>query len=224
MNMMISYQELVRTFPKISPSLLFRTSESGQQLIDYLKHGGETKSILPRRRLSLCVGNDRLCYVILKGSVIAHRHSDDLAVLTLTGPALIGVGNLLTVELDGYIKTLTRCDMVILNMDTVHEMINTQQLWDLVAKHMMLISGMLYHHSELLTAPSAYGVVRQQLYELINEHPTIRNNITAERYIRDKTLLSRSGVMRILSGLKEGGYIELHRGILTRVSSLPEKF
>jgi uncharacterized membrane protein len=33
-----------------------------------------------------------------------------------------------------------------------------------------------------------------------------RRGITAERYIRDKTQLSRSGVMRILADLKAGGY------------------
>ena len=58
----------------------------------------------------------------------------------------------------------------------------------------------------------------------MSENEKYRNNITAENYIRDKTNLSRSGIMRILSELKEGGYIEINRGILIKVHQLPEKF
>lgn len=38
------------------------------------------------------------------------------------------------------------------------------------------------------------------------------------------TVLSRSHVMRILSELKKGGYIETKEGKLISVSDLPEKF
>ncbi|QGU10077.1 hypothetical protein GNG26_06825 [Leclercia sp. J807] len=41
-------------------------------------------------------------------------------------------------------------------------------------------------------------------YDILNEIFTIRNNIIAERSIRDKAHLSRSSVMHILAGLKEG--------------------
>ena len=58
----------------------------------------------------------------------------------------------------------------------------------------------------------------------MSEDARLRNSITAENYIRDKTNLSRSGIMRILSELKEGGYIEINRGILMMVHQLPEKF
>ncbi|MHA0938650.1 helix-turn-helix domain-containing protein, partial [Enterobacter kobei] len=62
------------------------------------------------------------------------------------------------------------------------------------------------------------------LNELFNEDPSVRNNITVESYIREKTHLSRSGVMRILAGLKKGGYIEMQRGVLINIVKLPEKY
>ncbi|WP_416173619.1 helix-turn-helix domain-containing protein [Enterobacter kobei] len=48
--------------------------------------------------------------------------------------------------------------------------------------------------------------------------------MTAERYIRNKTPLSRSGVMKILSSLKSGGYINIEQGKLISIGVLPKKY
>ncbi|WP_039029626.1 winged helix-turn-helix transcriptional regulator [Leclercia adecarboxylata] len=207
-----------------SQSSILRTSDYAQQLVDYLKRDAGVKQILPRRRLSMQIGEDRFCYLILKGRVTVHRRSDDLAMATVTAPSLVGIGNLQQMQMDGYIKTLVPCEIAILKMATVYEIVSANQLWEPLAKHMMVVAGKLFESSEQLSAPSAYEVVRAQLNELINEDPAMRNNITAERYIREKTHLSRSGVMRILAGLKEGGYIEMQRGVLVNIVKLPEKY
>lgn len=205
------------------PSIL-RTSDFAHLLVDYLKRDAEVKHILPRRRLSVKVGDERLCYLILKGRVTFHRSSDDLAMLTISSPSIVGLGNLNEMQMEGYIKTLVPSDIAILKMDTVHDIINTHQLWEPVAKLMMVIAGKIFQSNQQLSAPSAYDIVCAQLNELLNESTSVRENTTAERYIRDKTHLSRSGIMRILAALREGGYIEMHRGVLTRVVKLPEKF
>ncbi|HAS1959698.1 winged helix-turn-helix transcriptional regulator [Enterobacter cloacae] len=207
-----------------SQSLILRVSDFAQPLVEHLKRDAEVKSILPRRRLSFLVGGERYCYLILKGCVMAHRESDDLAVASATAPTLVGIVNLHKLELKGYIKTLVPCEIAILKMATVHNVIDTHQLWEPLAKHMMVMAGKLFQSSEQLSAPTAYEIVRAQLNELISEAPVLRENTTAERYIRDKTHLSRSGIMRILAGLKEGGYIEMQRGLLTGIVKLPEKF
>ncbi|MGF6100554.1 helix-turn-helix domain-containing protein [Enterobacter sp. A4] len=207
-----------------SESLILRTSDYTPLLLDYLKQDAEVKHILPRRRLSMQVGNDRFCYLILKGRVTWHRQSDDLAMVTVTAPSLAGIGNLQQMQMDGYIKTQVACDIAILKMATVYDIIRANQLWEPLAKHMMTIAGKLFESSEQLSAPSAYDIVRAQLNELFNEAPGVRNTITAERYIRDKTHLSRSGVMRILAELKAGGYIEMQRGVLVNIVKLPEKY
>lgn len=72
-----------------------------------------------------------------------------------------------------------------------------------------------------LSSPSAYNIVRLQLYELIAKPDSILSSITAENYIRSKTRLSRSSLMRILSELKNDGYIVIDRGVLKRIIRLP---
>ena len=58
----------------------------------------------------------------------------------------------------------------------------------------------------------------------MSEDESVRGSITAERYIRNKTPLSRSGVMKILSSLKSGGYINIEQGKLISIGVLPKKY
>lgn len=199
-------------------------SSATNLLIDYLQHGSDLKKVLPRRRLNFVVGNERLCYVLLKGRVMIHRSNHDLAMATVQGPAVIGLSNLHQTQMRGYIKTFNNCDIVILKMEFVNETVKRHNLWEPLAYHLMSLAGKLFHSYEDLTGPSAYDIVIAQLYALSNEEPSFRLSVTAESYIRDKTHLSRSGVMRILSALKEGGYIDIQRGVLLNIIKLPEKF
>jgi hypothetical protein len=55
------------------------------------------------------------------------------------------------------------------------------------------------------------------------EEDELSGSVTAERYIREKTQLSRSGVMRILADLKTGGFIEMEEGRLIKINKLPAR-
>ncbi|MCX3081582.1 helix-turn-helix domain-containing protein, partial [Klebsiella michiganensis] len=72
--------------------------------------------------------------------------------------------------------------------------------------------------------PTAYEMIRQQLIKLMEEEVDYRHSVTAEKYIREKTRLSRSGVMRILAALKTGGFIEMEEGKLIKINKLPAKY
>ena len=67
-------------------------------------------------------------------------------------------------------------------------------------------------------------MIRQQLLNLIEEDERYRAAVTAELYIREKTHLSRSGVMRILADLKTGGFIEMEEGRLIKIHKLPARY
>lgn len=180
--------------------------------------------LLTCNRLFLRSGQNHYCYLIVNGHVIVHRDDDDLAMASISSPSLIGIGNLATHSMNGYIKMLCASDIGIMPLDKALEIIREQNLWELLAMHMMIITSKLYASNKILTAPTSYDMIKAQLFELMSEDTGFRLRITAESYIRDKTNLSRSGIMRILSQLKEGGYIEIQRGILMQVSTLPDKF
>jgi len=93
-----------------------------------------------------------------------------------------------------------------------------------LSKHLMFVYNRLYNNVMPQGAPTAYEMIRQQLIKLMDEDESYRNAITAERYIREKTQLSRSGVMRILADLKTGGFIEIEDGRLVKINKLPARY
>jgi hypothetical protein len=58
----------------------------------------------------------------------------------------------------------------------------------------------------------------------MNESEELRLATNACDYVQEKTLLSRSGIMKMLSDLKRGGHIEVERGVLIAVNKLPVKY
>ncbi len=53
---------------------------------------------------------------------------------------------------------------------------------------------------------------------------TLRQTINTCDYIQEKTHISRSRVMKILSDLKIGNYIEIERGVLIKINKLPKTY
>lgn len=66
-------------------------------------------------------------------------------------------------------------------------------------------------------------MIRQQLLRLMEEEADYRHSVTAERYIREKTQLSRSGVMRILADLKPAASSKWKRKT-DKINKLPAKY
>ena len=136
----------------------------------------------------------------------------------------MGVANLTDVFFDDYLTTVTPCLIGTLPTDQLNEIIKDKALWGLISKHLMFMYNRLYNNIMPRGAPTAYEMIRQQLMLLMNEDENFRRSITVERYIRDKTQLSRSGVMRILADLKAGGYVEMEGGKLIKINKLPAKY
>lgn len=196
-------------------------SPYGEVLIEALRPYAEIKKIAPRRNLPMNIGNARYCYLILAGQFGGYRQSDHRMLTIVSYPAILGLGGLLTDNTFTYLKALTPGMVGRISLEVVQHTIQEQNLWEILSKHMIYISRRLLISGQQLTAPTAFEIVCTQLTELMNEDISIRNEITAERYIRDKTELSRSRIMHILSELKKAGHIEIQKGLLEQIHELP---
>lgn len=89
---------------------------------------------------------------------------------------------------------------------------------------MVVVSNKLFSYSKQLSAPTAYEVICSQLIQLMHEPEDMRSKIPIERFIRNRTHLSRSSIMKILADLKTGGYISIENGRLVAIHHLPQKY
>ena len=210
--------------PKISPEARPRGSPFAPELISHLQPYCTVQNVERGQRFDFQQSGQGICYLILEGSVAVYRSGDDLLLAIANAPAVFGLANLTDIYFDDYLKTVKPCKIGILTASETSEIIARDALWDLLSRHMMYVYNRLYHHIMPIGTPNAYEMIRHQLLELMSEDEAFRHSITAERYIRDKTRLSRSGVMRILADLKAGGYVEMEDGRLIGIHKLPAKY
>jgi hypothetical protein len=160
----------------------------------------------------------------MDGLTGVYSEGNDLMLGAVTTPSIFGLSRLVSQDIDFYLKTITRTTVGKMPLELAEKLICEHNLWETVTKFILMQGGKLYTFHKQVTAPSAYEIVRTQLHMLMREKPDLRSRMTAELYIRNKTTLSRSRVMQVLSDLNKGGYIKLERGVLMDVYTIPEKY
>ena len=206
------------------PEKSHRGSPYAQELISHLLPECTTRHTARGERLDLEVEGQGMCYLILEGTVAIYRKSDNMMLSTARSPALFGLANLTDIYFNDYIKTVGPCLIGTLTAERVNEIIKEKALWGLLSKQLTFVYSRLYNNVMPQGVPTAYEMIRQQLIKLMEEDESYRSSVTAERYIREKTQLSRSGVMRILADLKTGGFIEIDEGRLIKINKLPARY
>ncbi|ADO48408.1 winged helix-turn-helix transcriptional regulator [[Enterobacter] lignolyticus] len=161
--------------------------------------------------------NSRKCYLLLAGTVALFRTHDGLMMNSETAPFAFGLSNQFATADNIHMRTLERSRIASLPLKTANAIIAGQNLWESLAHLLIYTAGRVYDHCTRITAASSYDIIRSQLYELMQETPELRQNITAAAYIQTRTFLSRSSIMKILAELRKGGYITTERGLLLQI-------
>ena len=199
-------------------------SPYAQELISHLQPYCTPRKTERGEQLDFKVNGQGMCYLILEGTVAVYRRNDNMMLSTARSPAVFGLANLTDIYFDDYLKTVTPCLIGVISTVRVNEIIKEKALWGLLSKQLMFTYNRLYNNVMPYGAPTAYEMIRQQLIKLMEEDEGYRTVVTAERYIREKTQLSRSGIMRILADLKTGGFIEMDEGRLIKINKLPARY
>lgn len=194
-------------------------SPFAKRLLDELLPLAQTRRYPKGTRLDMGSGEEQTCYMVDSGWIDVYRAADDLLILSVPGPTLMGIA-----IHEAYIITTTPCNIGSMPLAELHRHVQEKNLWEQLARHIMVLTQKLYVYSRKLSAPTAYEIICNQLVELINEPEPLRKEIAVERYIRDKTHLSRSSVMKILSSLRAGEYIVIDNGRLVEIRHLPSKY
>lgn len=190
------------------------------------------KSVLPAaNRMIICRGETvhyykddvRQCFLLLQGSVALHRRGDGIVLNSESAPFILGVSSQFSSE-HLYVRALETAEIARVPLETYNQIVSQQDLWEHFAKLLIYTASRVYEHCAQISQMSAYDIIRFQLVELMQEPDAIRKNTTAAAYIKSRTYLSRSGIMRILAELRTGKYITMARGVLLDIHHLPRKY
>lgn len=203
---------------KTDPTFLNALMERLEPFLNY-------KLVPINSRFILSASQSKKCYFVKSGSFSLYRQPNDILVELFDAPTLRGAIHHPDGSQSLYIlKVIYPCEMAIIERDELFSLFTQHNLWELFARHQVAINSMVAEKMFKLMTPSVYDIIRLQLYELMNTSSCVRESITVEAYIRSKTRISRSSIMRILSDLKVEGYIDLDRGKLKSLNFLPKKF
>ncbi|MEP9951863.1 helix-turn-helix domain-containing protein [Klebsiella sp. GG_Kp154] len=170
-----------------------------------------------------CKDDIRQCFLLLQGSVALHRRGDGIVLNSESAPFILGVSSQFSSE-HLYVRALETSEIARVPLDCFNHIVAHLDLWEHFSKLLIYTASRVYEHCAQISQMSAYDIIRFQLVELMQEPDAIRQKITAAAYIKSRTYLSRSGIMRILAELRTGKYITMERGILLDINHLPRKY
>ncbi|HDS8766488.1 TPA: helix-turn-helix domain-containing protein [Klebsiella pneumoniae subsp. ozaenae] len=165
----------------------------------------------------------RQCFLLLQGSVALHRRGDGIVLNSESAPFILGVSSQFSSE-HLYVRALETSEIARVPLDCFNHIVAQLDLWEHFSKLLIYTASRVYEHCAQISQMSAYDIIRFQLVELMQKPDAIRQKITAAAYIKSRTYLSRSGIMRILAELRTGKYITMERGILLDINHLPRKY
>ena len=209
--------------PHESPiNLLKQPSPYAPELLRQLAEECEFRRYPKGSRFVFIHSGEHLCQFIRQGTVSIENLKNNLALGIASAPVSLGFTSALSEKL--LLRALEECEVATVPLETVMARIEAKQLWEIMARHMIIVTNKLFIQNEMVAAPPAYDVLCYQLQALAKESDNIRQQIAAYQYILDRTHLSRSSVMKMLAALKKGGYIELEQGKLVAINHLPARF
>lgn len=175
--------------------------------------------------VNTCCQDKRQCFLLIKGTVSLHRKSDGLVINSESAPYVIGLTQTYLKWDYFFIHSQDNATLASLDINDAWRLIDENKKWKEASYVILYSMGRIYEHCMNITSYTSYDVIRYQLYELMKEPTTIRLFTSAVSYIQERSFVSRSSIMKILSQLRIGGYIKMNKGVLMEICKvIPLKY
>lgn len=167
-------------------------------------------------------------YFLLEGAMIGavgeNEKKQNLGIVV--SPSIIGLGQLNSAGALAQYEAISPCMVDSVSVDDFIKVIETHRLWPDLVNIMIATINQLAARSAMSGLQSAYGIIRSNLLYMDSETTsTLKERYTVVKYMQTFSRLSRSIILKILSELKAGGFIEMEKGKLIRISrNLPDRF
>lgn len=189
-------------------------------------------SLMPVARLLDCRRNKKLnfvrsgkpvCYLVFEGRGLVCRSRDNLVIATSRAPCIIGLTSVLyPLNEEYYWRPETDALVMCVEADTVNQVVTEKNLWKNLAVILGFINYRLNEYNVKSTARTGISLINKQIRALMLEPIELRMKTGLANYILDRTLLSRSYVMKVVAELKAKNKIVLDGKILIQVNDLED--
>ncbi|MBW4217883.1 helix-turn-helix domain-containing protein [Enterobacter cloacae subsp. cloacae] len=166
-------------------------------------------------------------YILDEGSISIMKGDSNVLISRVSQQHILGFAEYFQ---SGISRTYFRVDekSIVYKIKTIRaiEIIDEKCLWKDVAILLSFHINYLCYRDARLMHSRAYSIIKNCLEELyIGYDEDMRMNIKIINYIQERTFLSRSSILNVISALNQGGYITLRSGgYLVDIKKLPHGF
>lgn len=162
--------------------------------------------------------------IIKSGSFSVYRRRSDLFLGTISAPNVTSFSEALYNNSFHYIKADEACEAILVYPDDFIQAAEDFDLWEDICLVLSTNLISIFVEQNLNVADTAYEVVKNYLLELADMDDAERYKYNVANYIVERSALSRSAVMAILSDLRKGEFIKMQRAKLISVGKLPKGY
>ncbi|MOA11313.1 putative DNA-binding transcriptional regulator [compost metagenome] len=153
-----------------------------------------------------------------------YRNIDGMVLNSESAPYLFGISTQLLEADYLYIRTQESSEVSVISIEEANKIIAKEDLWQSLSTLLIYTATRVYDHCTKISSLSSYEIICYQLFELMGEPEEIRNSVSIVSYIKSRTFLSRSSIMKILAQLKTGNYIVTDKGLLKAINNIPSRY
>ncbi|MEJ5074150.1 helix-turn-helix domain-containing protein [Enterobacter ludwigii] len=200
-----------------------RPDEAIEILINALTPLGERIDIIARKRVGWGTQEKPYIYLCIEGEVSVLRISDGLLLGSTSERHVLGFTEMFCPIRSNLIRAETKCTMIRVDARLAIGEIERLSLWRAVAELATYHTTYMVYRDMQIVNQRTPPVVHQYLQELdqLPEERKYRVNIL--NYIQERTGLSRSSILNVVSSLKKKKYIDYERGgYQLKINNLPE--
>lgn len=163
-------------------------------------------------------------WFFLQGDFRIIRRSNGLVMYAGTAPTIFGMWELFRYNGEVALVAESDCTGITMPVDCFKSLLGIYNGWPLVSEFIMYSFHLLAIRDKYLIANDSYSIICYYLQEIMDHPAAERKKINIQKYIQERTLLSRSGILRIISELRKGDYIDVEDGTLRHIKNLPSSF
>lgn len=163
-------------------------------------------------------------YLFLDGEISILRSSDNLILAKICDPHVFGIAEIFQSQRSHSLRPEMTSTLLKIKAEKAKKIFDEQNLWRSATELLAYHTAYLGYRDAIVLQQYTYPIVRDHLIEMMTLPEESRKKITILRYIQERTYLSRSSILNILSKLKKSGHIVYARGgILKEIKSIPDR-
>lgn len=189
-----------------------RPAEAIDRLIHVLTPLGKIIEVTPKKRLTWDKAGEPFVYVFLEGELSVSRVTDGILVATVTEPHIFGFSEMFQPLRGNKLRAETPVTLCRIEQPVTENAIEQQGLWRDVAAILAYHTNMMLYRDLQIVNQRTFPIVCHYLRELDKLPLETKARVNILNFIQERTGLSRSSILNVISSLKTDKFINFARG------------